>query len=125
MLEHVGWMEVLTLISFHLSNNTYTNLGVCVCVAGLIHPPCWFSLKDSQTVKVVTLAFSSIQQNFIKSFRAKFGVPNSPLSSDIGQNSDEGVSNFLISGQRIEKKIVITPEPVGVVCFKDVGFDLF
>ena len=28
---------------------------------------------------------------------AKFGIPNSPQSPDIGQNSDEGVSDFRIS----------------------------
>ena len=26
--------------------------------------------------------------------RAKFGVPNSPQSRDIGQNSDKGISDF-------------------------------
>ena len=29
--------------------------------------------------------------------RAKFGIPNSPESPDIGQNSDEGVADFRIS----------------------------
>ena len=39
MLEHVGRIEVLTRISFHLSNNTYTNLDVCVCDEVNTPPP--------------------------------------------------------------------------------------
>ena len=31
--------------------------------------------------------------------RAKFGIYNSLQSSDIGKNSDRGISDFLISGQ--------------------------
>ena len=47
-------------------------------------PPVGF---NSETVKAVTLAFCSI------------GIPNSPKSADIGQNSDGGNSGFRISGQ--------------------------
>ena len=32
---------------------------------------------------------------------ANFGIPNSPKSPDIGQNSDEGISDSLISGQSL------------------------
>ena len=32
---------------------------------GNFTPPCWFSLNNSETVKAVTLAFSSIQENFL------------------------------------------------------------
>ena len=39
------------------------NQGVCVCARegeGVILPPCWFSLKNSETVKAETLVFCSI-----------------------------------------------------------------
>ena len=48
-------------------------------------------------VKAVTLVFCSIQQNFIREIRAKFGIPNLPQSPDIGQISDEGISEFLVN----------------------------
>ena len=35
---------------------------------------------------------------------AIFGIPNSPQSPDIGQNSDGGISNFRISGQSLIKE---------------------
>ena len=35
----------------------------------------------------------------IRDVRAKFGIPNSPQSPDIGQNSDGAISDFRISGQ--------------------------
>ena len=59
------------------------------------------TLKISETVKAVTLAFCSIQWIFIRDIRAKFGIPNLSQSSDIGQNSDGGFSDFLISGQSL------------------------
>ena len=34
----------------------------------------------------------------MRDIRAKFGIPNSPESPDIGQNSDGGISDFRISG---------------------------
>ena len=34
----------------------------------------------------------------------KFGIPNLPQSPDIWQNSDGGISNFLISGQSLIKE---------------------
>ena len=55
-------------------------------------------------VKAVTLAFCSIKQDFIRDIRAKFGIPNLPQSSDIGQNSDGGISDFRISGQSLIKE---------------------
>ena len=66
--------------------------------------PCWFSLNNSETVKAVTLAFSSIQQHFLRRVHAKFGIPNSFQSPDIGQNSDRGISDFRISGQSLIKR---------------------
>ena len=50
---------------------------------------------------VVISAFCSIQRNFIRSICAKFGIPNSPQSPDIGQNSDMGISNLWILDQYI------------------------
>ena len=40
---------------------------------------------------------------FIRDIRAKFDIPNLPPSPDIGQNSDEGISNFQISSQSLIK----------------------
>ena len=61
-------------------------------------------LNNSETVKAVTLEFCNIQQHFIRDIRPKFGIPNSPQSADIGQNSDGGISNFRISGQSLIKE---------------------
>ena len=58
---------------------------------GIILPLCWFSLYNSETVKAVTLVFCSILYNFIWDIRAKFSIPNSLQSLDIGQNSKRGV----------------------------------
>ena len=55
-------------------------------------------------IKVVTLAFCSIQQYFIRDIRPKFGIPNLPQSLDIGQNSAGGISEFRISGQIAHKR---------------------
>ena len=49
--------------------------------------------------EAVMLAFYSIQWFFIRQTPAKFGIPNSPQSPDIGQNSDVSISNLRISGQ--------------------------
>ena len=66
--------------------------------------PYWFYLNDSDTVKAVTLAFSSVQYHFIRDLCAKFGIPCSPQFPDIGQNSDGGISDFRISGQSLIKE---------------------
>ena len=63
------------------------------------NPPCWFPL----ITPAVTLEFYSIQQHFIRDVCAKFVIPNSHQSPDIGQNSDSGISDFLISGQSLIK----------------------
>ena len=55
-------------------------------------------------VKAVTLVFCSIQQHFVRDIRTKFGIPILPQSSDIGQNSDGGTSDFRISGQSLIKE---------------------
>ena len=67
---------------------------------------CFFSLNNSETVKAVTLAFSifSIQLHFIRDIRAKFGVPNSPQSPDIQQNSNGDICHFRIFGQSFIKE---------------------
>ena len=36
--------------------------------------------------------------------RTKFGIPNSPQSPDIEQNSNGGISDFRISGQSLLKE---------------------
>ena len=36
--------------------------------------------------------------------RVKFGIPNMPQSPDIGKESDDGISNFQISGQSLIKE---------------------
>ena len=56
--------------------------------------PCWFSLNNSETVKL----------HFIGDIRAKFGIPNSRQSPDIRQNSYGAVSDFRISGQSLIKE---------------------
>ena len=61
-----------------------------------------------KVVKMVTLAFCSIQKHFVANIRAKFDIPNSPQSQDFGQNLDEGM---VISGQSHIKNNFITPEP--------------
>ena len=98
--------------SSHFSFNP--NLGACVCVcvgeggegrgggrggAGGFYHPSWVSLNNSETVKAVTLAFCSIQLLFIRDIRAKFGNPNLRQSPDVGQNPDEGISDFRIPDQ--------------------------
>ena len=60
---------------------------------------CCFSLNNSETAKAVTLAFCSIQEHFVWDILAKFGIPDSTQSPDIGQNPDSGISDFRISGQ--------------------------
>ena len=66
--------------------------------------PGWFSFNNSETVKAVTLTFCSIQYHFITDIRAKFGIPNFSQSSDIGQNSDGGISDFWIACQCLIKE---------------------
>ena len=84
-------------------NRTLTLVWLYMCITPSPPPPpsCWFSLNNSETVKAVTLAFWNIQYHFIRNVRAKFGIPYSPQSSDIGQNSDRGIFDFRISGQSL------------------------
>ena len=62
-------------------------------------PHCLFSLNNSETVKIVTLAFCSIQYYFNRNILAKFDISNSSQSPGIGQNSEGGIYDFPISGQ--------------------------
>ena len=71
---------------------------------GILPPPCWFSLNNSETVKAITLAFCSIQKYFIRNNHAKFDILNSSQSPDIGQNSEGGIPEFQISGQSLIKE---------------------
>ena len=50
-------------------------------------------------VKVVSLGFYSIKKLFIRDAHAKFDIPNSLKSPDIGKVSDGVIFNFWISGQ--------------------------
>ena len=51
--------------------------------------------------EAVILAFYSMQWLFFEETPAKFGIPNSSQSPDIGQNSDVSISNLRISGQSL------------------------
>ena len=44
------------------------------------------------------------ENEWIRDIHAKFCIHNSPQSSDIGQNSDGGISVFRISGQSLIKE---------------------
>ena len=66
--------------------------------------PYWFCLNNSDTVKAVTLAFCSIQSNFVGDVLEKFGIHYFTQSPDIGQNSNGGISDFRISGQSLIKE---------------------
>ena len=65
-----------------------------MCLGGNF-TPCWFSLNNSETVKL---------WHFIRNFQAKFDIPNLSQSPDIGQNSDGSISVFWFSGQSIIKE---------------------
>ena len=52
------------------------------------------AINNSETVKTVILTIRNVQQHFIRDVRAKFGIPYSPQSPDIGQKSDGGISDF-------------------------------
>ena len=54
-------------------------------------------LNNSETVKAVTLVFWDIC--------AKLGISNSPKSPHNGQNSNEGIFDFRISGLSLIKKL--------------------
>ena len=43
--------------------------------------------------------------SFIRDIRAKFGISNSTQSLSIELNSDDGISDFQISGQSLIKKM--------------------
>ena len=59
---------------------------------GLILPPCWFSLNNSEIVKALTVTLGSIQHSADNC--TIFAIPNSFQSPDIGQNLDSGISDF-------------------------------
>ena len=48
--------------------------------------------------------FCTIQYHFIRDICVKLGIPNLPQSPDIGQNSDEFISDLWISGQSLIKE---------------------
>ena len=81
-------------------------MGVCVSGGGGGGGECnlnssWGSLNNTKTVKAVTMAFCSIQwKEFSRNIRAKFGIPSSSHSPDIGKNSDGDISDFWIQLQK-------------------------
>ena len=95
---------VLLRWSNSLNNRSSTELCLTlIWVEGGFYSPCWFCLNNSETVKAVTLALCSIQWQFIRDVRTKFGILNSTQSPNIGPNSDRGISDFWISGQSLIK----------------------
>ena len=68
--------------------------------------------------KSATLTFCSIQLHLNKDVRAKFGVPYSPQSPDIGQNSGGGISDFWISGQSLIKRNCHNSRARDDICMK-------
>ena len=64
----------------------YSTCHALILIWGDNFTPCCFSLTNSKMVTVETLVFSIIQQPFIRDIHAKFGIPITPQSLDIGQN---------------------------------------
>ena len=56
--------------------------------------PCWFSLNNSGTVKVITLSCWNIQKHLITYISAKLCVSNLPQSLYIGKNTDGAIYDF-------------------------------
>ena len=78
------------------------NMGFGRVGGRLILNPCWFSLNNSEIVKIVTLGFCSMRSHFIyfiRNTRAKFGIVYSSQSPNIGQKPYGGISDFWIFGQ--------------------------
>ena len=87
---------------FNISDNKYFVLTLIWVGSGITpSPPCWFSSSKSETVKTVILEFCNIQWHFIGKIHAKFWIRNLSQSPDIGQNSEEGIYDFRISGQSL------------------------
>ena len=89
------------LVLDHSEENARDNrlvilLLTLILVESIPPSPVDFPSLNSETVKAVTLAFCSIQYDFIRNIRAKFGIPNMPQSPDIEQNSGMSISNFRI-----------------------------
>ena len=72
---------------------------------GIILPPCWFSLNNSERVKVVTLTFFSIFPNiFFEKFVPNLVFLTLPSLQIFGKNADGGISDFCICGQSLIKE---------------------
>ena len=86
-------------------------LGYMICLTLILvvegeqfYSPWWFSFNNSNGKSCNPgILQRSIWQHFIRDVRAKFGIPNSPQSPDIRQNSDGGISEFRISRQSLIK----------------------
>ena len=97
-----------------LVNNTLTLIWVGVYgVVIFLH--LLVLLYYSKTIKVVTLAFCSNQELYIKNIRAKLGIPNSTQTPDTDQNSDQSFFYFWFSGQLFIVLTVKTHTKLGPV----------
>ena len=56
------------------------------------------------------MAICSIPLHLIRNIRVEFGIPNSPKSPDIAQNSDWGISGSGFMVKLLQNKIVIISE---------------
>ena len=63
-----------------------------------------YVLNHSEMIKAVTIAFCSIQWHFLRYIRAKLSIPTSPYSPDVGEKTEERISDFRISGQSLVKE---------------------
>ena len=77
---------------------------VCVCVCGGVNftSPVSFPLII-QNGKSCNLGILQHLVTFCRDISAKFGISNLLQSPDIWKNSDEGISDFRISGQSLIK----------------------
>ena len=66
-------------------------------------PRCWFFFNNSNG-KSCSPGILEHSVTIHRDICAEFGIPNSPQSPDIGQNSDGGISDFWISGQFFVKE---------------------
>ena len=64
-------------------------------------PPTKFSLITQKWYKMQPWHFAAFSNILSETFVPKFGISNSPQSPDIGQNSDEGISDLAISGESL------------------------
>ena len=111
-MTKVGQICCLLSTLFSVNQFFYSNLGGGW---GVILPPCWFSLNNSETVKAVTLAFCSISNISVETFVSNFVSLTCPSLEILGKTQIGvfPISRFLVNP--LWKKTVITPEPVMIL----------